>query len=66
MLHAFGPGDLERWAIPIGIAVGVLFILIVPAFRRSVLDSYKKGKEARERMLENPPEAKTDEDAAKQ
>jgi hypothetical protein len=49
MLFAFGPEDLERFAIPIGIGIAVLIILMVPSFRRSIMDSYRKGKGARER-----------------
>jgi hypothetical protein len=61
MLFAFGPEDLERFAIPIGIAIAVLLILIVPSLRRSVIGSYKKGKEARERLTgKNKPEEDKD------
>jgi hypothetical protein len=50
MLFAFGPEDLERFAIPIGIGIAVLLILMVPSFRRSIIDGYQKGKGARERL----------------
>lgn len=50
MLFAFGPEDLQRFAIPIGIGLAVLVILIVPSLRRSIIDSYKSGKEAGERL----------------
>jgi len=50
MLFAFGPADLQRYAIPIGIGLAVLMILIVPTLRRSVKDSFKKGHERGERF----------------
>ena len=50
VLFAFGPEDLQRFAIPIGIGLAVLLVLVVPSFRRSVIDSFKEGKEAGERM----------------
>ena len=50
MLFAFGPGDLQRFAIPIGIGIAVLAILIVPSLRRSILGSFIQGKEAGERL----------------
>lgn len=53
MLFAFGPEDLRRLAIPIGIGLGMLLILLVPAFRRSVMNSYTKGHEAGERFRKN-------------
>jgi hypothetical protein len=40
----------ERLAIPIGIGLGVLLTLLIPAFRRNFTDSYKKGKQMRERL----------------
>jgi hypothetical protein len=49
MLFAFGPEDLERLAIPIGIGIAALIFLIVPSYRKSVADSYKKGREARQK-----------------
>jgi hypothetical protein len=62
MLFAFGPEDLERYAIPAGIGIALLLILIVPWLRRSILDGYKKGKEARERLTgrNKPGETKDD------
>jgi hypothetical protein len=67
MLFAFGPEDLERYAIPIGIGIALLVILIVPSLRRSILDSYKKGKEARERLTRRnkPGEDKAEETGGK-
>jgi len=57
MLLAFGPDDLQRLAIPIGIGIAVLLILVVPSLRRSMIDSYRKGKEYRERLTgKKPPE----------
>jgi hypothetical protein len=62
MLIGFSPEDLERFAIPIGIGIAVLLILIVPALRRSMIDSYKKGKETQERLTgKQKPEADKDE-----
>lgn len=48
MLLAFGPEDLERLAIPIGIGIAALLFLLVPSLRKDLMDSYRKGKEARE------------------
>jgi hypothetical protein len=45
-MFAFGPQDLQRFAIPIGIGIAVLVILVVPAFRRSIMNSFKKGHAA--------------------
>jgi hypothetical protein len=57
MLFGFGPEDLQRFAVPIGVGIAILLILIVPSFRRTIIDSYKKGKEARERLGgKKPPE----------
>jgi hypothetical protein len=50
MLFAFGPEDLSRLAIPIGIGIAALATLLVPALRRGVIDSFKKGHEAGERL----------------
>ena len=49
MLFAFGPEDLKRFAIPIGIGLAVLVILAVPSLRRSIMDSFTKGHEEGER-----------------
>ena len=50
MLFAFGPEDLERLAIPIGVGVFFLTFLIVALSRRKrIADSYGKGKEARKK-----------------
>jgi hypothetical protein len=53
MLLAFGPEDLRRLAIPIGIGLAVLLILIVPALRRGVMNSIKSGHESGERLWSN-------------
>jgi hypothetical protein len=50
ILFAFGPQDLQRIAIPIGIALGVVIILVVPSLRRAVIGSFSQGREAGERM----------------
>jgi hypothetical protein len=50
MLFAFGPQDLQRFAIPIGIALAVLIILVVPSLRRAVIESFTKGRDAGERL----------------
>ena len=61
-LFAFGPEDLERFAVPIGIGIAVLIVLIVPSLRRSLMDCFNKGKEAGERMRgKKKPEADQDE-----
>ncbi len=49
-LFAFGPQDLQRFAIPIGIALGVLIVLVVPSLRRAVIGSFTQGRDAGERM----------------
>jgi hypothetical protein len=49
-LLAFGPQDLQRFAIPIGIALAVLVILVVPSLRRAVISSFTQGRDAGERM----------------
>jgi hypothetical protein len=49
MLFAFGPEDLERLAIPIGIAVAVIVVLAVPALRRDLTKSYESGKSFRQK-----------------
>mgnify|MGYP001594583773 CR=1 FL=1 len=62
MLLAFGPADWQRYAIPIGIGIAVLVILIVPSLRRSILGSFIQGKEAGERLTGNQvPEKDKDE-----
>ena len=53
MLIAFGPEDLRRLAIPIGIGLAVLLILLVPALRRGVMNSFKSGHESGERFRGN-------------
>src|SRR5256885_2318498 len=50
MLFAFGPEDLGRLAIPIGIGIAVVLILLIPAVRRSITESYQKGEEAGQRF----------------
>jgi hypothetical protein len=50
MLFAFGPQDLQRFAIPIGIALAVLVVLVVPSLRRAVIGSFMQGKDAGERL----------------
>ena len=41
---------LEKYAIPIGLVLGVLIVLLVPSFRRGLIDSFKAGKKAGERL----------------
>jgi len=60
VLFGFGPEDLERFAIPIGVGIAILFILIVPSLRRAIIDRYKKGKEARERLTGKKPPDEAD------
>ena len=52
MLLAFGPEDLERFAIPIGIGIAALLILIIPPLRRGMVENFKEGKEAGKRSAE--------------
>ena len=52
MLLAFGPEDLERFAIPIGIGIAALLILIIPSLRRGMVENFKEGKEAGKRSAE--------------
>jgi hypothetical protein len=50
MLLAFGPEDLERLAVPIGVAVFLLTFLVVAfARRKQAAEGYSKGQEARKR-----------------
>jgi hypothetical protein len=49
MLFAFGPQDLQRFAIPIGIALAVLIILVVPSLRRAIIQSFTQGLDAGQR-----------------
>ena len=49
MLFAFGPEDLERLAVPIGIVVAILVILLVPSARREFNESYEAGRSFREK-----------------
>jgi hypothetical protein len=49
MLFAFGPQDLQKFAIPIGIALAVLIILVVPSLRRAVIGSFTQGMDAGQR-----------------
>jgi hypothetical protein len=51
MLLAIEPEDLERFAVPIGIAIALLLFLIIPSWRRFLFESFQQGKEARERLL---------------
>ena len=44
----------ERLAIPIGVALAVVLILIVPSFRKSIADSFQAGRKARERNTKGP------------
>lgn len=53
MLSAFGPADLKQLAFPIGIGLAALLILIIPALRRSVVDSFLKGHEKGEQLRES-------------
>jgi hypothetical protein len=49
-LFAFGPQDLQSFAVPIGIALAVVIILVVPSLRRAVIGSFTQGRDAGERM----------------
>ena len=53
MLFAFGPAELKLYSIPIGIGLAALLILIIPALRRSVVDSFMKGHEKGEQLRGN-------------
>ena len=62
MMFAISLEQGKRLAALIGIGVAILAILIIPALRRSVTDSYKKGKDWRERLTgnEKPDDDKDD------
>ena len=49
MLFAFGPEDLQRLAIPIGVGIAGLIYLLIPSWRQSVSDSYEQGRSARQK-----------------
>ncbi len=38
MLFAFGPEDLQRLAIPLGVGIAGLLYLLIPSWRQSVSD----------------------------
>ena len=48
MLFAFGPEDLERLAVPIGVGIAVVVTLAVPALRRDLVKSFESGKNFRQ------------------
>jgi hypothetical protein len=50
MLFAIEPEDLERFAIPIGIGIAVLLVVLIPPLRRSLMECFQSGKEAGERL----------------
>ena len=45
---------VERLAIPIGIVLAVVLILVVPSLRKSIADSFHAGRNARERFTKGP------------
>ena len=47
MLLAFGPEDLERLAIPIGVGIAGLIYLVIPSQRKRLSDHYEAGREFR-------------------
>jgi hypothetical protein len=49
MLFAFGPEDLERLAIPIGIGIAGLLYLLIPSWRKELKDSYGRGRTFRQK-----------------
>lgn len=61
MLFALEPGDLKRFAIPIGIALGLLVIVAVPSLRRAVIERFRAGHR-HGRRLSGRPEDEQDED----
>lgn len=50
MLFAFGPDDLSKLAVPIGVAIAVVLVFVVPLFRRSLGDAHKAGRDLREKV----------------
>ena len=41
---------LEKLAVPIGIALAVIVILAVPPFRKGILQSFRAGQQAGEKL----------------
>ena len=58
MLAVITPQDLQQYAIPIGIGLAILAILLIPPLRRSILDSFNQGRNAGERARKPDPEKK--------
>ncbi len=52
VLLVFGPEDLQRYAVPIGVGLGLVVMLAVPSLRGSVMRAYEQGKQAGERLRE--------------
>ena len=49
MLVAFGADDLQRLAIPVGVAIAGALYLFIPSWRDGVSHSYEAGRSARQR-----------------
>jgi len=51
MLFALEPEDLERFAIPIGLAIAALLVLAVPSLRRALAECFPRWPAARAAAL---------------
>jgi hypothetical protein len=43
-LFALEPEDLERFAIPIGLAIAALLVVAVPSWRRALVECFRAGQ----------------------
>jgi hypothetical protein len=50
MLLALEPEDVERFAIPIGIAIAALLVVAIPSWRRGLMECFRAGKRHGERL----------------
>ena len=55
MLMAFGPEHLQSLAVPIGIGLAVLIILVVPWARRDVTKCFQEGNESGKKSRQKHP-----------
>ena len=50
-MFALEPEDLERFAIPIGLAIAALLVLAVPSLRRALAECFPRWPAARAAAL---------------